>query len=268
MSIPVYESAAATNTKANTASIVSGDITTENNECLLIYLTFKGTDIPTEVRYGLRDMHKVFHRIDTANSFGHALYILRRVTNGRTDTVTVTFPASITVKSITPITVPVELIYDTHLSVLDENSGAPSATITDTLQESDELVFGFAVGENSTNQVSPTFTGWTNLVDGSTVGVPTAGNNHWIVGYKNLTSADNDVSYAGSGGDSTDWITTVVAFKEIAKIASDKNFSTIEIGDPVEYNSTSYTVTDIDENINVVELDSTIRVGGSYVELI
>ena len=137
MAIPVLEGTATT--KASTTSQQLDNITTELNECLLVYVTFKGTSIPTEVRYDLKDMHKVFHRVDNVNAFGHALYILRNIARPRTGSIYVTYPAAIEAKSIVAMTLPNEHNYDTHVSTLNAATGAPTSTITATLEESDEL---------------------------------------------------------------------------------------------------------------------------------
>ena len=271
MAIPVYESGGAAKTKASSNSLVSGDVTTELNECLLVYVTFKGTAIPSSVTYGLKAMRKVFHRINSGTvgeEFGHALYILRNIARPRTATITVTFAAATTVKSITPITIPTQHIYDTHVSTLNANTGAPTSTITATLEKSDELAFGFALAENSTNQTSPTFTGWTNLVDDSTVGLPVISNNHWIIGYKNLTSADTDVAYTGSGGTAADWVTTVVSFKGIEIFATDADGSYLYVGDTVSYKGNNRVINTIDVTRNVVELATDGWVGASETELV
>lgn len=252
MATPVHEGTATG--KASTTSITLEDITTELNECLLAVISFKGTNLPTEVAYGLRDMSRVAHRIDSTNEFGIAVYGIRNIGKADTRDIVATWASAIDAKILSAITLDVGHTEDQKVNSLDAASTAPSVGPTDALSNNDEFALGILHCEGATNDTEPTLSaGWTKLFRDGTVGVPPASNQTILVAYQNVTTTDA-LTLSGTGATERNWCNLLVTFDGQEIYTTDYNGSRVFAGDTVEYKGSTYTVANLVRGRNIVNL--------------
>ncbi len=265
MATPTLEGTA--KSKTNSTSITLSSITGETNECLLVVITFKGADLPTEVKWGNRVLKRSAHRINNSLLFGVAVYTQRNIALGRTSDIVATWASANDLRSISAITLPNEHVKDISASTVQPNTGDPSVTITDTLQQSNEFALGIFLSEGPGSDTSPVASGWTLITDDGTAGPPPVSNNHWIIYYQNLTTAEADVVFSGTGGTSRNWVNLLITFKDEQPVAWDKYGSRLLVGDVVKYQGTDYTVVSFRRFRNVVELTTIGLVTATETEL-
>lgn len=199
-----------TNTLKNTGLDISlTGVEVLAGHSLIVGTGHQGGVGPEDVTWGPRDLRRVGQRLDTPNTFGGSLWLLR-ARNTFTRTITATWAATPNARAIFASTIDGPFTKDDVALALNAATGAPSVGPTSTLSSTAGFAFGLFVSQGPSGDTAGTAsTGWTLGQRAGTAGAPPAGNITIQEVYQDL-SANTALSASLSGATSRDWASILV----------------------------------------------------------
>lgn len=260
-------------TKASGTTLTLGSVSLTKNHSIFAIVGFKGTDLPSSVKAGTKNLAKVIHRIDAGKGFGAAIYYKRIIRNGNTRDIVATWASSIAAKVMAVITVSEPLIFFEGAGNIQNTASPTTSQAASDLPVHNCFHLGGFLSEGPGSDAAPTLSvDWTAGQRDGTTGSPPASNLTLMEGYKTGRCIDAE-EMDSSGSASRDFCNVLATFKPCPEFPLiDADGAEIEIGDNVNYNGTEYTITDVIREpgipVALVELDNTIQTRSYYTDLV
>ena len=250
-----YTARGSNTAKALGNTLVIADVAANTGDFLCIVTGGRSASPPTGVTWGLREVNKAAQRIHSTPEFTANMWTIRRVANGGTRDVTITWGSSIATKTAYAFTLDSPHVVDEIARNILTESANPTVGPTAEHLRRDNFCAGLLLAEGPTNDAVLTSitSGWTTGRRVGTVGIPPISNLTMNEFYQQC-STSSGVTLAGTATTARDWIGLIASFKLAQHYCVDYYGSIIEAGDNVSYNDTEYVVSNVYPNRNVIDL--------------